>query len=245
MLEAYAALAYIAGQTRQIQLGAMVTCVAYRHPGMLIKAVTSLDVLSGGRVVFGVGAGWDVEEARSLGIPFPPTGERFERLEELLLIAKRMWAGDESPIVGRHYQLARPLNSPNSLQRPHPPILIGGSGERRTLPLVAEHADACNFFDIPGSFAVDIEHKLDVLRSHCDAVGRDFASIEKSTITAFEFGNNRPAGLRALVDHIGRLGELGIDHVILIGPRFDWGDDLEAVLSIVDDIHDIVPVTAP
>jgi F420-dependent oxidoreductase-like protein len=233
MLEAFAALAYIAGQTSRIRLGALVTCVAYRHPGMLLKAVTSLDVLSGGRVTFGVGAGWDVEEARSLGIPFPPTAERFERLEELLRIAHQMWRDDELPFEGAHYLMARPLNSPNSIQRPHPPILIGGSGEQKTLRLVARYADACNFFDLPGRFGVDLTHKLDVLRSHCEAEGRDFDAIEKTTLTAFEPGDRSTALLR----HIGELRAMGIDHVILMGPRFEWGEDLGAVLSIIDDVH--------
>jgi F420-dependent oxidoreductase-like protein len=239
MLEAYAALAFIAGQTRRIRLGAMVTCVAYRHPGMLIKAVTSLDVLSGGRVIFGVGAGWDVEEARSLGVPFPPTAERFERLEELLRIAKQMWRGDATPFEGKHYHLARPLNSPNTLQRPHPPILIGGSGERKTLRLVAQYADACNFFDMPGRAESDLPHKLAVLKSHCDAVGRDFAEIETTTLTAFDLGEDRRSSLRRLVEHIGDLASLGISHVILVGPLFEWGRDLDAVISIVDEVHAI------
>ena len=239
MLEAYAALAYIAGHTRSIHLGALVTCVAYRHPGMLLKAVTSLDVLSGGRVIFGAGAGWDVEEARALGIPFPPTAERFERLEELLQLAHQMWRGDESPFQGRHYQLARPLNSPNTLQRPHPPIMLGGSGERKTLRLVAEYADACNLFDLPGQFKVDIEHKLDVLRSHCDAVGRDYDEIEKTTLTEFDLGEDRRGGLRRLVERLHELAALGIGHVILTGPRFEWGQDFDDVLSIVDEVHAI------
>jgi F420-dependent oxidoreductase-like protein len=244
MLEAYATLAFIAGQTRRIHVGAMVTCVAYRHPGVLLKALTTLDVLSGGRVIFGAGAGWDIEEARALGIPFPPTAERFERLEELLQIAHQMWRGDETAYDGRYYQLARPLNSPNSLQRPHPPILIGGSGERKTLRLVAQYADACNFFDMPGRVEVNLPHKLDVLRSHCDAIGRDYADIELTTLTAFDLGEQRTSELRRLVDHIGELAALGISHVILTGPRFEWSADLDAVLSIVDDVHAIEPNSA-
>jgi F420-dependent oxidoreductase-like protein len=240
MLEAYATLAYLAGQTRNIQLGAMVTCVAYRHPAMLIKAVTSLDVLSGGRTIFGVGAGWDVEEAHSLGIPFPPTAERFERLEELLQIAQQMWSDDQSPFDGRHYQLARPLNSPNSLRRPHPPILIGGSGEKKTLRLVAQYADACNFFDLPGRYGVDLAHKLDVLRTHCDSMRRDFTSIEKTALTAFDFGS-RPSKRRDLIAHIHRLADVGIDHVIFMGPHFEWGDELDDIISIVDEVHSLTP----
>ena len=152
LIEAYALLAFLAAHTRRITLGTLVTSVAYRHPGVLIKAVTSIDVLSGGRVIFGVGAGAPFNqlpagrsprdfEAYGLGIPFPPLAERFERLEEVVQIALRMWGGDETPYQGTHYQLLRPLNSPNALQRPHPPILIAGSGELKTLRLVARYAD--------------------------------------------------------------------------------------------------------
>jgi len=162
--------------------------------------VTSLDVLTGGRVIFGVGAGapWNIApagpgtafEAEGLGIPFPSLAERFERLEEVLQIAHQMWRGDESPYQGRHYQLVRPLNSPNSLQRPHPPILIGGSGERKTLRLVARYADACNLFDVQNSqFRDNLEHKLAVLRHHCDQAGRDFATIEKTVTSRFDLGD--------------------------------------------------------
>src|ERR1700760_1741903 len=178
--EAYATLSFLAGQTQRATLGTLVTSVSYRHPGVLLKTVTALDVLSGGRAVLGIGAGapWNPEpagpgtrfEAEGLGIPFPPLAERFERLEETLQIAHQMWRDDETPFRGRHYDLARPLNSPNSLQRPHPPILIGGSGERKTLRLVAKYGDACSLFDLPGSqFADNIEHKLGVLRRHCPA----------------------------------------------------------------------------
>jgi F420-dependent oxidoreductase-like protein len=237
MLEAYATVAFALGQTHRIHVGAMVTCVAYRHPGVLIKALSSLDVLSGGRVIFGVGAGWDAEEAAALGIPFPPIAERFERLEELLRIARQMWRGDEAAFDGRHHRLARPLNSPNSLQRPHPPIVIGGGGERRTLRLVARYADACNLFDMPGPFRADVPHKLRVLRAHCDAVGRDPAEIEVTTLTGFDLGDDRSAGLRQLVGHLHELADLGVGHVILSGPRFEWKEDLDAVLSIVDEVH--------
>ena len=199
LLEAYAVLAFLAAETKRIRLGTMVTCVAYRHPGVLIKAVTTIDVLSGGRVVFGVGAGAPFNEvpagrdprdfeAFGLGIPFPPLAERFERLEEVVRIALRMWSGDDAPYTGTHYQVPRPLNSPNSLQRPHPPILIAGSGEKKTLRLVARYGDMCNLFDLPGTgFADDLKHKLDVLRSHCADVGRDFGAIEKTA-----FGLHRP-----------------------------------------------------
>lgn len=257
MLEAYATLAFIAGHTRSIQLGTCVTSVAYRHPAVLIKAVTSLDVLSGGRMVLGVGAGapWnalpsglsprDVETA-GLGIPFPSLADRFERLEELLEIAHRMWRGDERPYDGAHYQLARPLNSPNALQRPHPPILVGGSGERKTLRLVARYGDMCNLFDLPGTgFHDDLTHKLAVLRERCREVGRDYDEIEKTTATFVDLGDDRRAGLHMLVDHLRELAALGIDHVIL-GPRGPWDDaTLDAVLSIVPEVHAIPTRVAP
>src|ERR1700736_485033 len=186
MPEAYATLGYLGGLTKRIKLGTLVTSVAYRHPGVLVKTVTSLDVLTDGRVIFGVGAGAPFNpeaagpgttfEAEGLGIPFPSLAERFERLEEVLQIAHQMWRGDQSPYEGRHHRLVRPLNSPNSLQRPHPPILIGGSGERKTLRLVAQYADACNLFDIQNSqFRDNLTRKLDVLRGHCNLLGRDFA----------------------------------------------------------------------
>jgi F420-dependent oxidoreductase-like protein len=248
MLEAYATLAFIAGQTRRIRLGTLVTGVPNRHPGVLIKAVTSLDVLTGGRMVLGVGAGAPFTvttrqgEAGGLGIPYPPTlTERYEQLEELLQIAHQMWRGDEKPFHGRHYQLERPLNSPNSLQRPHPPILVGGSGERRTLRLVAQYADACNLFDIPGRFADDLPHKLRVLQEHCREAGRDYGEIEKTTTTEFDLGEDRPDGLRRLVEHLQALAALGIDHA-LVSPQLPWDEEtLDAVASIVPEVHALTP----
>lgn len=252
MLEAYATLAFMAGHTRRIRLGTLVTSVAYRHPGVLIKIVTSLDVLSGGRMVLGVGAGAPFNvppgegEAGGLGIPYPSLAERFERLEELLQIAHQMWRGDEAPFEGVHYRLARPLNSPNSLQRPHPPILVAGSGERKTLRLVARYADACNLFDIPGTpFQDDLAHKLDVLANHCRDVGRDPADIEKTVASVFDLGEDRREGLERLAGHLRELAALGIDQVIL-GPRRPWdAGTLEAVASIVDEVHGLEVVGTP
>src|SRR5579859_1336642 len=179
MLEGYSALSFAAGRTNRIRLGTMVTGVTYRHPGILIKTATTLDVLSHGRAYLGIGAAWNEEEHRGLGVPYPPLKERFERLEETLQIALQMWAGDERPYHGRHYQLERPLNSPQALQRPHPPILVGGGGEQRTLRLVARYADACNLFMADRE---QLLHKLDVLREHCQAVGRAYGEIEKTTL---------------------------------------------------------------
>jgi alkanesulfonate monooxygenase len=206
MLEAYTTLGFLAAQTEQIELLAWVTAVVYREPGLLAKAVTTLDVLSGGRAWLGLGAAWNEPEAKGLGLSFPPTAERFERLEEALQICLQMWSGDDKPYSGRHYQLERTLNSPQSLSRPHPPILIGGSGERKTLRLVAQYAQACNLFPGP-----DLEHKLDVLRRHCEAVGRDYDQIEKTIMGPLDPGPNGE-NVPRLIGSMRQLAGLGITH---------------------------------
>ncbi len=208
MLEAYTALGFLAANTTRAQLLAMVTGVTYRHPGVLAKQVTTLDVLSGGRAWLGIGAAWNEQEHRGLGVPFPPLAERFERLEETLRICRQMWEGDEKPFEGRHYQLERPLNSPQSLSRPHPPILIGGMGERKTLRLVARYADACNFFPTP-----QVPHKLEVLRRHCEAEGRDYDEIEKTCMFSFDVGEGG-AGVGALIGRLRWLAGMGIQTAI-------------------------------
>jgi F420-dependent oxidoreductase-like protein len=185
MLEAYTALGWLAARTERVKLLTMVTAVVYREPGLLAKAMTTLDVLSGGRAILGIGAAWNADESAGLGLPFPPVSERFERLEEAILICKQMWSGDEGPFDGKHYQLARTLNSPQSLSRPHPPILIGGSGEKKTLKLVARYADSCNIaaYDLP-----EAARKLGVLHEHCVNEGRDYDEIEKTAQTRFDLG---------------------------------------------------------
>ncbi len=150
MLEGYSALSYLAGGTERAKLGTLVTGVIYRHPGILLKTATTLDVLSGGRAYLGIGAGWFEREALGLGAPFPSTKERFEQLEETLQIAHQMWSGEVAPYRGAHYQLEETLNSPQALSRPHPPIMVGGMGEKKTLRLVAQYADACNLFAYGG-----------------------------------------------------------------------------------------------
>jgi F420-dependent oxidoreductase-like protein len=209
MLESYATLAFAAGQTERIELGALVTGVTPRHPGVLVKTVTTLDVLSGGRAWLGIGAAWNEQESRGLGIPFPPMAERFERLEETLRIVHQMWAGDTRPFEGRHYRLEQPLNVPNSLRRPHPPILVGGSGERKTLRLVARYGDACNLFEYGGLEA--LRHKLEVLRDHCAAEGRPYEEIQKTSFG--EVGDTE--SVDQLVDRFGRLASEGIDLAIV------------------------------
>jgi alkanesulfonate monooxygenase len=207
MLEAYTALGYLAARTKRIELLAWVTAVVYREPGLLAKCVTTLDVLSEGRAWLGIGAAWNEEESVGLGLPFPPTAERFERLEEALQIFIQMCADDDGPYEGKHYKLGRTLNVPQSLQRPHPPILIGGGGEKKTLRLVAKYAQACNLFAGP-----ELERKLDVLRGHCADVGRDYDEIEKTVMMPFESGP-RGENVDALIEQIGRLARLGISHV--------------------------------
>jgi alkanesulfonate monooxygenase SsuD/methylene tetrahydromethanopterin reductase-like flavin-dependent oxidoreductase (luciferase family) len=175
----------------------------YREPGMLAKSVTTLDVLSGGRAMLGIGAAWYEEEAVGLGLLFPPLAERFERLEEALQICLQMWGDEDAPYKGTHYELARTLNNPQSLSRPHPPILIGGSGEKKTLRLVATYGDACNLF--PGA---DLGHKLDVLRGHCADVGRDYDEIEKTVLFNFDPGANGEHAAEIL-DQLGGFAEMG------------------------------------
>ena len=211
MLEAYTALGYIAAHTSRVRLGTMVTGVTYRHPGILVKQVTTLDVLSGGRAWMGIGAAWFGREHHGLGVPFPPLKERFERLEEALQIAHQMWSASDGPYEGKHYRLAETLNSPQCLSKPHPPVLVGGSGERKTLRLVARYANACNLFGDPAT----VKHKLEVLRGHCEAEGRDYDEIEKTVL----FPMNLGAGAGPVVDQLGAFAEVGVQTVIgaLIG----------------------------
>ena len=205
MLEAYTTLGFLAGHTSRIQLLTLVTGVVYREPGLLAKMVTTLDVLSGGRAWLGIGAAWNAEESAGLGLPFPPTAERFERLEEALQICLQMWSGEDGRYDGRHYHLGRTLNVPAALTRPHPPIVIGGSGEQKTLRLVARYAQACNLFPSP-----DLGRKLDVLRAHCEREGRDFDDIEKTVLFNFDVGDEGERVDETLAG-LGRLAAMGFD----------------------------------
>jgi F420-dependent oxidoreductase-like protein len=208
MLEAYTTLGYLAACTSQAKLVTLVTGAVYRHPGILAKIVTTLDVLSHGRAWLGIGAAWNQWESAALGIPFPPVAERFERLEETLQICLQMWSGEQSPYEGTHYQLDRTLNSPQALTKPHPPIMIGGGGERKTLRFVARYAQACNLFPGP-----DLEHKLDVLREHCDAERRVYDEIRKTCYFVFDVGEHGEK-TSEMVDRLAGLAELGFDAAI-------------------------------
>jgi F420-dependent oxidoreductase-like protein len=225
MLEAYTTLGFLASQTQRIRLGTMVSAVTYRPPALLIKAVTTLDVLSGGRAWLGIGAGYHQGEATAMGLPLPAMGERFERLEETLRLALAMWAGDDTSFEGTRYHLARPVNSPNSIQRPHPPILVGGMGETKTMPLVARYADACNLFDIPDG-GKTVAHKLAVLARHCEKVGRAYEDIQKTLSTRLQPGETPGAFVR----RCSEIAALGIEHIIVIlaGP---WTDDAVATVA--------------
>ncbi|QUQ68228.1 LLM class F420-dependent oxidoreductase [Kutzneria sp. CA-103260] len=210
MLEGYTTLGFLAAHTSTIELSLLVTGVTYRHPGLLAKIVTTLDVLSGGRGTLGIGAAWYDREHAGLGVPFPPLKERFERLEETLRICHQMWDNsNDGPFEGKHYQLAETINHPPAVRSPRPRVLIGGGGEKKTLRLVAQYADACNLFTTSPE---EVGHKIDVIRQHCDAVGRDFAEIEV-TITA-----RTDADPDTFAKQLEPYGKLGVKTVIVAPP---------------------------
>ena len=211
MLEGWTTLGFLAAQTKHARLGLLVGGVHYRDPGLWVKAATTLDVLSGGRAWLGIGAAWNEDESRSLGFPFPPLGQRFEILEETLQIAHEMWQGErgsEAEFHGRHYHATRLMNSPQSISRPRVPIMIGGGGERKTLRLVAQYADATNVFGGPEAIA----HKYEVIRRHCADVGRDPDEIERSTLQTVNFARESPA---QVVDRFGELADAGAQHIVM------------------------------
>jgi F420-dependent oxidoreductase-like protein len=225
MLEGYTTLGYLAAHTATVRLGLMVTGVSYRHPGLLAKIVSTVDVLSGGRAELGIGAAWYEREHRGLGVPYPPVAERFERLEETLRVCQQMWDPDNNGVFeGKHYRLEETLCNPLPLSKP--PILIGGGGEKKTLRLVAQYADACNVF---ATSREDVAHKLDVLRGHCDAVGRDYGTIEKTILAPGTI-----TGADAFVEEMSAYAKLGIDTAIVVPPGdapAKWIDDLGAPIA--------------
>ena len=246
MLEAYTTLSFIAGTTSRLRLGAMVTAAVYRPPGLLVKAVTTLDVLSGGRAFLGIGAAWNEQESIGLGLPFPPTAERFERLEETLQIAKQMWSDDDGPYEGKHYHLGATVNSPQAVQRPHPPILIGGSGEKKTIPLAARHFDHLN---VIASFD-QLAGKLDVVRQRCEEIDRDPATLETSMLLTVRLDDNvKPAeetGGRMLAGSADFIAEqvqakvldAGIDGVIINMPSYTPG----VITAVAEVLRPVVGV---
>ncbi len=200
MLEGYTGLGFVAGRTDRLRLRLLVTGVTYRHPGLLAKTVTTLDVVSSGRAELGIGAAWYEREHLGLGVPYPAVSERFERLEETLQICLQMWSDDDGPYEGKHYRLAETLCRPVPVSQPRPRILIGGGGERKTLRMVAQYADACNLVVSPA----DVSHKLDVLRRHCDDVGRDINDIEVTVL--FRPKDNRLESVLAEAEAYAALG---------------------------------------
>jgi F420-dependent oxidoreductase-like protein len=222
MLEGYTGLGYLAGRTERMTLGLLVTGVTYRHPGLLAKTVTTLDVLSGGRALLGLGAAWYEREHAGLGVPFPPVAERFERLEETLQICRQMWSDDDGPYEGRHYRLAETVCVPPPLSRPRPRVMVGGSGERKTLRLVAQYADACNLF---GAEVDVVRHKLEVLDRHCADVGRDPAEVERTVLG----GPDPLTETDAFLARMEEFAALGVGHVQLMPPGPDpvaWVSEL-------------------
>ncbi|MEE6257458.1 LLM class F420-dependent oxidoreductase [Plantactinospora sonchi] len=230
MLEAYSTLGFLAAHTERATLLTLITGVHHRPPGLLAKTLTTLDVLSGGRMMVGIGAGWNEEESRGLGFPFPPLAERYELLEETLRYLLQMWSDDDGPFVGRHVRADRLLNSPPPLTTPHPPIMIGGGGEKKTLRLVARYAQACNLFNTP-----ELEHKLDVLRRHCEAEGRDYNSITKTVYQLLDVGDNGEK-TGELVEELHRLHDLGFEMAIGAVPQLPRLDVLERIGT------DVIPV---
>lgn len=241
ILEGYTTIAYLAALTRRIKVGLLVTCNTFRHPALLVKMISTLDVLSGGRSYFGVGAGWFERETKGLGFSFPPIRERFERLEETLQIAHQMWGGDTSPFEGKYYRLDEPINSPQPLSKPHPPILIGGSGEKKTLRLIAEYGDACNLFigspleELPASFRKlyddrlgFLSRKLSILKQHCGDVGRPYSEIEKTVQTYVKVAPNAQHSSE-VVSLCRELADLGIEHVIFNMPNVHEINPLEKI----------------
>jgi F420-dependent oxidoreductase-like protein len=235
MLEGYSTLSYLAGVTKKVTLGTMVTGVVYRHPGILVKTVTTLDVLSGGRAYLGIGAAWNEREARGLGVPFPSTKERLERLEETLEIAKQMWSDNNGAYAGKYFQLAETLCSPQPLSKPHPRILIGGSGEKQTLRLVAKYADACNLFARMG--VETVRAKLDILKQHCEKVGRDYSEIEKTTLGTVHLASDK-MNAKDVIEECRALAGIGIQHAIFNMPNVHEVKPLETFG------REIIPVLA-
>jgi len=214
MLEAYSTLGYMAGLTEQAYLGVLVTGVIYRHPSVLMKMANTVDILAGGRTYFGIGAAWYKDEAKGFGIPYPSTSERFEHLEDNLQLAKTLWAGDETSFEGKHFSAPAITNNPCPLSSPHPRIMIGGMGPKKTLRMVAQYADACNIFE--GAGTEKMQQALDTLKGHCEKFGRDYGTVEKTSLgTAHLSGNDT---VEILIKRIKQLSQMGFTHAIFNMP---------------------------
>ena len=224
MMEAYTTLSYLGAVTERVKLGALVTGVIYREPAFLVKQVTALDVLSGGRAYLGIGAAWYEREAIGLGFNYPPTAERFEMLEETLQLVHHMWDAKTEPFESKHYTLKEPINNPPPLSKPHPPIMIGGMGKKKTLRYVAQYGNACNFFLMMGMNPV--KEAVEVLKEHCEAVGRDYNEIEKTALGSIDFSN---MSSEDVINQCKKLSELGFSHIIYNLPNYETMDDIEKI----------------
>ncbi|MBL8079896.1 MAG: TIGR03560 family F420-dependent LLM class oxidoreductase [Anaerolineales bacterium] len=234
MLEAYTTLGYFAGLTEKVQLGVLVTGVIYRHPAVLMKMVNTLDILSGGRAYFGIGAAWYEEEAKGNGIPYPSTSERFEQLEDQLKLAKALWSSDETSFAGKHFSAPAITNNPRPLSNPHPRIMIGGTGPNKTLRMVAQYADACNIGDWNGT--KNMQKALDDIKRHCDSLGRDYDSIEKTCLCTANLSAKDTVG--STIGRIKELSGMGFTHVIFNMP------DVYSITSLNTFAKEIIPSMA-
>jgi F420-dependent oxidoreductase-like protein len=241
MLEGWTTLGFMAAHSQRATLGLMVGGIHYRAPGLWVKAATTLDVLSGGRAWLGIGAGWNAEESAALGFRFPPLADRFELLEDTLAIAHGMFEGERGSLaryVGRQVSASRLLNSPQSIQRPRVPIMVGGGGERKTLRLVAQYADACNVFGGP----VGIHHKYEVLREHCQAIGRDPDEIERTTLQDIRIGSDGPRAesVASVVDRFGELSDAGAQQIIVASREIHRPEVMDTIArDLIPQLHAI------
>jgi len=234
MLEGYTTLGYLAGLTEKAYLGVLVTGVIYRHPSVLLKMVNTLDILSGGRAYFGIGAAWYEDEAKGYGIPYPSTSERFEQLEDNLKLAKALWAGDETSFEGKHFSAPAITNNPRPLSTPHPRIMIGGTGPNKTLRMVAQYADACNIGDWVGT--ENMQKALDTLKEHCETLGRDYAAVEKTSLSTVNLSGDDTAD--SIIRRIQQFSGMGFTHAIFNMP------DVYRITPLETFAKEIIPAAA-
>jgi F420-dependent oxidoreductase-like protein len=234
MLEAYSTLGYFAGLTEKAYLGVLVTGVIYRHPAVLLKMMNTVDILAGGRTYLGIGAAWYEDEAKGYGIPYPPTAERFELLEDNLQLAKALWAGDETAFEGKHLSAPAITNNPRPLSTPHPRIMVGGTGPNKTLRMVAQYADACNIGDWVG--AENMQKAIDNLKRHCDALGRDYDSVEKTSLATVHLSGDDTA--QSVISRIKTYAAMGFTHAIFNMP------DVYKITPLETFAREIIPAVA-
>ncbi len=234
MLEAYTTLGYFAGLTEKAHLGVLVTGVIYRHPAVLLKMVNTLDILAGGRAYLGIGAAWYEDEAKGYGIPYPSTAVRFEQLEDNLKLAKALWASDETAFEGKHFSAPAITNNPRPLSTPHPRIMIGGTGPNKTLRMVAQYADACNIGDWVGP--ENMQKAIDTLKEHCDALGRDYDTVEKTSLSTVHLSGDDT--VESTISRIKALAAMGFTHAIFNMP------DVYKITPLETFGREIIPAVA-